>query len=552
MEILSILENQLQTYDQLQGCLAVCNDIKNIIKEAVGNITDRNLKEHLQHKYDEVLKLTHKNLVSRFKFNHLVDLTFDLGAWCIFKNRFDYICYLWEYRQPKDADATWINSAIIPQSLTDLFNLYFRTHLGERIFSTYWENHHGRSQYYDQYFLILLLRGFLSQKEQLATSNLDRQDIIDSFHIPEGCDVRRLNNIQNLVDKHLIPSAKKLKSDSDSLSILNFDIHQLNDAIDHGIIPFLESLKEKSKQQIEEVSLHQRISDIKVEEFKSEFLKSYFELASVRNLFKFFGLYEDKLNISSIKAINPEYIRYREIEEKQIFFEKWYINYSHVITSFGQGMARKEDYNLLIKIIKSALKKETSLDEVISSYNGNYDNLIIININSIPEQLYNNRKFQIKSGLHETDAALELVNLSGFIGLYAYSQDHKIPIFNYYPPINPEPDIPKSALLVIDKNRLGKLVQYSPVEETTQYHQIKKHIAFNIQAFAENDTLMNEYLHYSPSIDWLTEKGDISQQENYLRSRVLIEIYERFSLELDPNFVGFLIPNNDRDNISYS
>ena len=35
---LSILENQLQTYDQLQGCLAVCNDIKNIIKEAVGNI----------------------------------------------------------------------------------------------------------------------------------------------------------------------------------------------------------------------------------------------------------------------------------------------------------------------------------------------------------------------------------------------------------------------------------------------------------------------------------------------------------------------------------
>ncbi len=462
-----------------------------------------------------------------------------------------YIRYLWEYRQPEDADATWINSAIIPQSLIDLFNLYFRTHLGERILSTNWENHHGSSKYYDQYFLILLLREFLSRKGQLSKNNSDRQGIIDSFKIPDGCDALRLSYIQNLVDNRLIPSANNLKSDSDSLNILNFDIHQLNDAIDQGLIPFLESLKGKAKQRIEEVVLHQKISDTKIEEFKNEFIKSYYELASVRNLFKFLGLFQTKLNTSSIRATNPEFsIWHKNIEEKEIFFEEWYANSCIVSNSFGQDVARKEDYSLLVKIIKSALKKQTSLDEVISSYNGNCDELIIININSIPEQLYNNRKFQIKSSLHETDAALELVNLSGFIGLYAYSQDHKIPIFNYRPPINPEPDIPKSSLLVIDKSRLGKLVQYSPVEEAPEY-QIKDHIAFRIQAFAENDTLMNEYLNTSLSPDWLAEEGDKAQQENYLRSRVLIEIYERFSLELDPNFVGFLIPNNDSDNLSY-
>jgi hypothetical protein len=165
---------------------------------------------------------------------------------------------LWEYRQPEDADATWINSAIIPQSLIDLFNLYFRTHLGERILSTNWENHHGSSKYYDQYFLILLLREFLSRKGQLSKNNSDRQGIIDSFKIPDGCDALRLSYIQNLVDNRLIPSANNLKSDSDSLNILNFDIHQLNDAIDQGLIPFLESLKGKAKQRIEEVVLHQK------------------------------------------------------------------------------------------------------------------------------------------------------------------------------------------------------------------------------------------------------------------------------------------------------
>ena len=62
---------------------------------------------------------------------------------------------------------------------------------------------------------------------------------------------------------------------------------------------------------------------------------------------------------------------------------------------------------------------------------------------------------------------------------------------------------------------------------------------------------MDKYLNISPSSDWLTDIGDKTQQENYLRSRVLIEIYERFSLELDPNFVGFLIPNTDIDKFSY-
>ncbi|WP_145988100.1 hypothetical protein [Pseudanabaena sp. ABRG5-3] len=43
--------------------------------------------------------------------------------------------------------------------------------------------------------------------------------------------------------------------------------------------------------------------------------------------------------------------------------------------------------------------------------------------------------------------------------------------------------------------------------------------------------------------DWLESKGDKTQQEVFLQSQVLIEIYERFSLELDPPFIGFLIPD---------
>ena len=53
---------------------------------------------------------------------------------------------------------------------------------------------------------------------------------------------------------------------------------------------------------------------------------------------------------------------------------------------------------------------------------------------------------------------------------------------------------------------------------------------------------MHEVL-YNKCPDWIESKGDKTQQEVFLQSQVLIEIYERFSLELDPAFVGFLIPD---------
>ena len=134
-----------------------------------------------------------------------------------------------------------------------------------------------------------------------------------------------------------------------------------------------------------------------------------------------------------------------------------------------------------------------------------------------------------------------MIKISGFRGFYIYSTNHKIPVFEYFPQLDSEADVSKNSLLVIDKSHLGKLTQYSPVEDITSY-QIEDHIAFRIEAFAENETLMHEVLH-NKCPDWLESKGDKTQQEFFLRSQVLIEIHERFSLELDPAFVGFLIPD---------
>jgi len=96
----------------------------------------------------------------------------------------------------------------------------------------------------------------------------------------------------------------------------------------------------------------QKISNIKIKKFKQDFLKSYYEQASVRNLFEFLGLYITRLNESDTADTNLQQIGYNLIDDKEMFFEKWYIDYGHSGVNFGQGLARTEDSCLLIKIIK--------------------------------------------------------------------------------------------------------------------------------------------------------------------------------------------------------
>ncbi|WP_413171047.1 hypothetical protein [Anabaena azotica] len=251
---LNFLASQLQTQEQVNQCLELFKEVKDIILHYFKSANQEEIQKHLEE--------IHNNLVFRFKFNNLIYLMFDIGAYCIFKNRYDYIYKLWTFRQPNDADATWLGHDIVPGSLLGLFNFYFQKPFGSPIS---WDNHHGSSWYFDQYFLILLLREFLNSQ---ITTNQDRQNLVSTFQIPDDINSRVLSNIRYEVNR-LIPIARELINLSDSLQILGFNTNQLNDAIEDGLIIFLESLKPKADKQLEKQLRSQKISKTKVEQFKS-------------------------------------------------------------------------------------------------------------------------------------------------------------------------------------------------------------------------------------------------------------------------------------------
>ena len=94
----------------------------------------------------------------------------------------------------------------------------------------------------------MLVREFLKSQ---VTTNQYRQNLISSFRLPAEVAPARLSNLKDKVSR-LIPIANTLINLPDLLEVLCFDINQLNDAIQYGLIPFTESLKPKATEQLEQ------------------------------------------------------------------------------------------------------------------------------------------------------------------------------------------------------------------------------------------------------------------------------------------------------------
>ncbi|WP_413171046.1 hypothetical protein [Anabaena azotica] len=258
----------------------------------------------------------------------------------------------------------------------------------------------------------------------------------------------------------------------------------------------------------------------------------------MRYLFKHFSLYEDSTH--DIGDVNLT-LGLNEIAPKPIFFEEWYVDYGNRGFFYGQDLANLENAELIVKILKAChLSENITLDNIINiASNGNdINNLIIIGVNArFHDFLYDYHRFKA-AGI---DGELEL-NIPEFRGSYIHGAS-KIPVFNYScNRIPTEEGIPNQATLVIDKNHLGKLIQYTPATADEPY-QIEQHFAFRISAFAEDEMLMNELLQQPP--DFVVAKGDEADQRAYLETQVLIKIYEKLNLEIDQTFVGYLIPEAD-------
>jgi hypothetical protein len=110
--------------------------------------------------------------------------------------------------------------------------------------------------------------------------------------------------------------------------------------------------KAKEAQEQEELKLkkEQAISQKRVQEFKKEVLKTFYEGVNMRDIFeKYFNAYEDR---TKEKTDKKERFGINIIDDKASFFDEWHIHYVGWGENYGRDLASGENSYLLDDIAK--------------------------------------------------------------------------------------------------------------------------------------------------------------------------------------------------------
>ncbi len=461
------------------------------------------------------------NATYQYKYNNLMLIIFIIGPYCLFHKRYDFIKHLWEYKQPPDSDATWTGDHIIPESPSELIDIYF-TKLDRKKIRMFREDRHGMEKYLKEYFILLLAWYFIAKAEPLNNISID----IANFDLPDY-DSYVLNNIIHSVEE-LKQTANSLKSQHEIWSELGFEKERTNHLLGNEIIKFLDALKSKAEGKIDESKLETKISEKKIKIVKDKTIEEFYKMSSLRQIFRNFQCFSDKTDIEYKGELGRQGLNL--VYDKEAFFDDWYVDYSFGGYNFGNDLAAIENQVISLKLSSFCEKHEfcKNFEDVLTKFSAP-NNMVIIALNVFTDRLFEKDiNYVPQWKLSEN----EILNITGFDGFYKF-EGNQIPVIGVFDGLKIK------RIIIIDLKNSVELVQYSPLNKVDD-KKLKEVIFYMfIDAFSDNERLLNDLLDKPP--EWLKKMGSVEEQKKYLLKKVSIKIYERFELLKKSAFRGYIM-----------
>lgn len=461
-----------------------------------------------------------------FKANILIQLSFRMGAFCVYKNRPNHIGRMWEIAS-HDAFSDFSPSEfeIVPTTLQGTVELYFARQLSGRTVD-FSEDFSGSDDFFREYFLILLMRSLKSVpfgpdaiNNLVNTFTLPEYDPYVLYHINQiATPLASLAN--NMAEK--IPWLGNLLRESDISSFINTELK-----------PFLDRIQKESVRILEEYE-QKPVSKIKVDAFKNQVWEAYNKRVSMRVLFETCpGHFEDSTSeIASSESGALQIFTHDSISEKAPFLEHWFADYPMWGSTEGDYLAELEEMNLLLRLRNECTHvKMEDVDSSIKSF-GTPQNCILIFTRAA--------QFDYIRFISQKDPRFE-----GSIRYLKDSTKRKGKIADYILANMPIPiylaNLPMKdrSVLVLNADHLGTLVQYSPLNNDDKEGDLKNHILIRVRGFSEHPQLLEKYLS-SPTL-WVSGPSNVEDRKRELLKSVLIEIRERFKYKQAENFKGFVV-----------
>jgi len=301
----------------------------------------------------------------------------------------------------------------------------------------------------------------------------------------------------------------------------------------------LRDLLKKAAEQQEEDDLKRKreapVSQEKILKFKEAVIPNYKKSDPMRLMLEKIGAYSDQ-SAKPYKGTGQSKMGIGTVFDKTPFFPddfEWHVHSLGVDEAFGfgQSMARGENERIIEILSEKAQQIEAdafepTLDSIKTS------NAMIIATNRAIWTFFGHGSDKYIPKWRQ-DFPQEFVGDEAIEGVYKYKNAY-IPIYEIY-----TQETQSSRVYILHKKKLGKFIQYSPLDKDESKDLQLEFLMINVQPFDPKSDALKKLLDNPP--DWLKEVGTREEQSEHLRERILIDVYERFEFKLHEKFVGYVI-----------
>jgi hypothetical protein len=291
-----------------------------------------------------------------------------------------------------------------------------------------------------------------------------------------------------------------------------------------------ESMKKAAEEARERKLIAAPLDPVKIDAFHENVAAAFDRFSRMRLLMEKLSKVNDRSLDSAPAGLHAW--GYNQLDDKGAFITDWPVHYGGWGEAYGRGLAQAEDnraFEVMLTNAKSS--QEISENDIIPEITKHlqarkwHKPVILQTLQSALEyaQIRNRESFVPR---YSRDLpSIPESEIDGFMGVLLVGGE-PVPVFDIFVQKGDLTD----KILITELSRYAEWNRYSPLDEGGPDGDVYKQLQIKVFDLNRDDDRRNKILQEAP--DWLTDKGDANQREAYLRSRVVVNVYDKFDLKI--------------------
>lgn len=369
---------------------------------------------------------------------------------------------------------------------------------------------------------------------------IDNHTELNSIYVVQGLSILAAMNAvekQNVVLPHNHSLAEMARADNgQSVLVIIADIEEHPERWNHVLSEeqraevqtlkrLLSAARSAEQRAQQERERNATLDEARLAEFRSTAIQSFKESIRLRKIFKIKDAFVDKTREPPTREGRA--LGYNQIDDKGPYIAQQHISYVDWGRAFGDGLGRSESEQGFRLLVESAqvvtdVTARRLLGTICEAARAFRDPLVLQSLRFEVEDtaIYQSPLFVPRLDQRARESGF--VDIEGFMGLIA-CDGLLIPLFNAFV----RGDEAGGEVLLVDVRRFARWTQFNPAEKAEDQAYVADDLFIRVTDLNVDEERRASIV--AQNLPWVAEEGE---QDSVLRGKVLVNIFEKFSIDV--------------------